>query len=447
MTHERRLPALDRPLAPPAATAPAGGRYHVVTLGCKLNQFDTASAEGVLRAGAMTPTDEPAAADVIILNTCTVTGRADAEGRRLARRLRRLNPGARIVATGCYAERDPDALRRTGAFDDVVGLRERERLPAALLGALADADACAAGSAVALSFGDRARAWLRVQEGCDLACSYCVIPRVRGPGRSVPVPQALAELRRFRDGGIVEVGLTGVNTGSWGQDLSPRQELADLLEAILAADLGLRIRLNSLEPRTVTDRVLDLLRAAPETLLPHVQVPLQSGCDRILGRMARNYRTGFYRDLVLRAAERVPDLCLGADVITGFPGETVEDFEQTVRFVSGLPLAYLHVFSYSARPGTRAAGLEEAVAPHVIKERTTRLRGVGLAQGRAFRRRLLGRTLPGLALHAWADDGATRVLTGNYVEVLVPRARAGEVVPVELTALDEGLLVRGRLAA
>ncbi|RMF72541.1 MAG: MiaB/RimO family radical SAM methylthiotransferase [Acidobacteria bacterium] len=417
------------------------GRFHVVTLGCKLNQFDSAQSEAILRTRAMEPTDDPRLADVIVVNTCTVTGRADAEGRRLLRRMRRLNPRARIVATGCYAERAPDELRRVTPADAVVGHRDRARLPQALLGV----DECVT-APLAPSLADRSRGWLRVQEGCDLRCSYCVIPQVRGPGRSVPADEVVAQLRTFAERGVREVGLTGVNVGAWGGDLTPRRRLADLLEAIVRADVGLRIRLNSLEPRTVTDEILALMREHPRVLVPHLQIPLQSGTDSVLARMSRNYRTAFYRERILAAAAAVPDICLGADVITGFPGETDAEHDATVRFLESLPLAYLHVFSYSRRPGTRAAELPGQVAPHEIKRRTTRLRALGARKGRAFRERLLGRTLDGLALHAHGPCGATRVLTGNYVEVLVPGAPCGEVVAVRLERLEDDLVVRGALA-
>ena len=315
-------------------------RYHVVTLGCKLNQFDTARAEGLLRAQGYTPTADPGEAELILLNTCTVTAAADRDGRRLARRLRRLNPRARIVATGCYAERDPDTLRGLGVLDAVVGHAARHRLPAALLGPVGAAlrggppqGACD-GAAPTVFFEDSARGWLRVQEGCDLACSYCIIPRVRGPGRSLPAPAVLADARALAARGVREIGLTGVNVGSWGRDLAPRAELADLLDALLAADLPLVLRLNSLEPRTVTPRIVERLATAPaERLAPHLQVPLQSGCDRVLGAMARNYRTAGYRAVIETLAARVPDICLGADVIAGFPGERDADHRETLAFV------------------------------------------------------------------------------------------------------------------
>jgi len=415
-------------------------RYHAHTLGCKLNQADTAVAEGLLRAHGWEPVADPAEADLVILNTCTVTSRADAEARRLARKFRRENPGARLVALGCYAERDREALARLGVFDAIVGHRDREsRLAEALLGhpPRVPWDALPA-------FADRSRAWLRVQEGCDLACTYCAVRLVRGPSRSVPIRGVLQRLEELAARGVREVGLTGINTGDWGRDLTPALELADLLEAILARGLPLRVRLNSLEPRTVTPRILELMAAEPSRLVPHLQVPLQSGSDRVLARMGRNYRTALYREVIERAAATVPDICLGADVITGFPGETDADHEETLRFLESLPLAYLHVFSFSPRPGTGAAGFPDRVRPDVVRERTTRLRGLAAAMRKSFRERMVGRTLEALSLHAHSEDGSTRALTGNYIEVLVPGVPPGRILPVRLLSLlPDGERMRG----
>lgn len=418
-------------------------RYFVVTLGCKLNQFDSARAEGLLQGQDYLPTDDPRVADVILLNTCTVTSRADRDGRRLARRLRRLNPRARIVATGCYAEREPQTLRALGVFDEVVGLSERFRLPSALTGA----EECPDVPPLPV-FTDRARGFVRVQEGCDLRCSYCIIPQVRGPGRSIPAEQVLCEVHGLASAGAREVGLTGVNTGSWGADFEPRLELADLLERLLAEGPAVRIRLNSLEPRTVSPRILGLLASHPERLASHIQIPLQSGSDRILGRMSRNYRTAFYRRLIETAVRLVPDICLGADVITGFPGESEEDHAASREFLAGLPLTYLHVFSYSPRPGTRAAAMAGQVDATRVRRRTQELVALGLEMKRAFRRRLLGRTFPAVVLQAADESGWSRSLTGNYIEVLVPRAPAGAVVQATLETLAEtGEEVRGRWTA
>lgn len=418
-------------------------RFHLVTLGCKLNQFDSARAEGILRARGYAATDDPEAAELILLNTCTVTAAADRDGRRLARRLRRLNPRARIVAAGCYAERDPLALERLGVLDAVVGHRRRGDLPRALLGE----DTCVS-APPSLFFEDSARGWLRVQEGCDLRCSYCVIPQVRGPSRSLPLPEVLADAHALVAQGAREIGLTGVNVGAWGADLAPRRELADLLAALLDAGLPARLRLNSLEPRTVTPRIVRLLESAPaERLAPHLQIPLQSGCDGTLARMSRNYRTRRYRGIVESLAARVPSICLGADLIAGLPGESEADHRESLAFVAGLPLAYLHAFSYSPRPGTRAASMPGAVAPEVVRERTAEFRALGAALKRAYRERMLGRTLPALALGGTAPDGWRRTLTAHYIEVLVPAAPPGLPLSVLLERIEpDGETVRGRVA-
>jgi threonylcarbamoyladenosine tRNA methylthiotransferase MtaB len=416
-------------------------RYYVTTLGCKLNQHDSARAAGALVAEGFEAVERPEDADLILLNTCTVTARADADARRLARRLRRLNPSARIVATGCYAEREPEALHRLGVLDELVGLRERGRLGEALTGQPA---ACRLEDAP-VQLREPARALVRVQEGCDLRCSYCVIPQVRGPSRSVPAADVVAEVAALAERGVREVGLTGINTGAWGSDLEPRRRLPDLLEALLAETRDVRIRLNSVEPPKVDDALIALLAAHRDRIVPHLHVPLQSGSDAVLARMARPYRAARYRDVVERAAARIPDLGLGADVMTGFPGETEEDHRATRELLASLPITYLHVFSYSRRPGTRAAELGPPVPERVAGERTRELRELGAAKARAFRERLLGRAFPALTLHAEAGDGTVRSLTDHYVEVRVPSVPQGEILDVRITELDDdGLTVRGR---
>lgn len=423
-------------------------RFAVVTFGCKLNQFDSARAAAMLRAAGAEPASEADAA-LIVINTCTVTGNADHDARKAARRLRGLNPTARLIATGCYAERDAAALRASGLFDEVVGHSDRERLPAVLLGS----EACQT-VPLNLSFPDPARAFLKVQEGCDLACSYCVIPRVRGPGRSEQIADVVRALRALAAQGVREVGLTGVNVGMWGEDLSPRRQLADLLEALLAADLPLRLRLNSLEPRTVDDRVLRLLASAPERLAPHLQIPLQSGSDELLARMARNYRTRHYRAVLERAKELVPGICLGADVISGFPGEGEREHLATAAFLAEAPLDYLHVFRYSPRPGTRAADdpafrRERPVGP-VVRQRVHELLAIGRSAARRFRASRIGRIETGLVLAGRGPQGEARLLTGNYIEILTAAGPAashsGMMASVRLTRLEpEGTTVRGEV--
>lgn len=429
---------------PASAARSRRGSFYVATLGCKLNQHDSARVEGELLAAGFEPAERPEDADLILLNTCTVTAKADADARRLARRFRRANPHARIVATGCYAEREPDALLRLGVLDDLIGLSQRDRLGDSITGV---AGARPANPPPEPRLREPARALLRVQEGCDQRCSYCVIPQVRGPSRSVPADEVIAEARRLESRGVREIGLTGINTGAWGEDLAPQRRLADLLEQLVAATDGVRLRLSSVEPPKLDDALLELIAAAPHRIVPHLHLPLQSGSDAVLSRMARPYRSRLYREAVERAAARIPDLGLGADVMTGFPGETSEDHAATRSLLAGLPITYLHVFSFSGRPGTRAASLGPPVPERIAGERTRELRALGDDKARAFRRSLLGGVRPAVALHATAADGSVRALTDNYVEVLVRGAPQGELIDVKLAAVDDdGLTVRGELA-
>lgn len=428
--------------------------FHTITLGCKLNQFDGAAIEGELARRGYVPLEDVARADVVVLNTCTVTGKADADARRLIRGIRRDNPGCRLLVTGCYAERDPDRIAAIGGVDRVFGNRDKPRF-AELLDDLglaprtlvrdgdgeSPADRGCDGSLDvpdALHFGSRSRAFLKVQEGCNLVCSYCVIPSVRGRSRSVPADRVAGAMAGLFRSGFREVVLTGVNTGDWGLDLEPRTDLAALLDRLLDACGPNRIRLNSLEPRTVTDGIVARMASDPR-IAPHLQVPLQSGSDDVLHAMRRNYRVALYLERLHRLAERVPRIGLGADVIVGFPGETDARFEDTYRTIADSPLHYLHVFAWSPRPGTRAADLDGRPHGDAVRERSARLRDLADRKGRAFRSSLVGVPLDAIVLgERSAEDRRLRALTGNFVEVDLPAGSAGrgDLVDVRIERVD-----------
>jgi threonylcarbamoyladenosine tRNA methylthiotransferase MtaB len=401
--------------------------YRLVTLGCKLNQADSSALEARLKALGLVRAAGPA--DLVLLNTCTVTGNADREARQIARRLRRANPRATLIVTGCYAERDGAVLASIPGVDHVVGMRDQAGRVEALARAALAIEARGAGEG-GLDLGpfgataacdpatdDRTRAYLKVQDGCDLRCSYCVIPSVRGASRSLPPDEVLRRIGALSDAGYREIVFTGVNTGDYGKDLAPSLRLHDLLErALRVPGLG-RLRLNSLEPRTVTRETIDLLAAGGGRLARHLQMPLQSGCDAVLQRMRRNYRTADYARVASRLRAAVPDLGLGADVIVGFPGETDAEFETTCRFIEASELDYLHVFSYSPRPGTPAGERPDAVPPPVVRERSARLRALARALSLRFRRSFVGRDLPVLVLREVRPDGRLRALSDNYIDV------------------------------
>ena len=431
--------------------------YAVRTLGCKLNQFDSASIEGHLRARGYRAAAEGETADVMVINTCTVTGNADREARQIVRRARREHPTCTLIVTGCYAELDRERLAAMVEVDAVFGLADRERIPPFLdtLSGGAGSDAgtvpCVdkdgpVDAEQALHFGERTRAFLKVQEGCDLSCSYCIIPKVRGAGRSVPAGEIERTLASLVARGFQEIVLTGVNTGDYGRDLSPRSSLASLLQRLLATPGLGRLRLNSLEPRTVEPAIVDLFRTDTR-LARHLQIPLQSGSDAVLKRMYRNYRTADYRRVLEALRGAVPDIGLGADVIAGFPGETDAEFETTRGFIENSPLNYLHVFSYSDRPGTPASAMPGKVAPEVVRARSARLRALGAGIALRFRRSFVGRALPALILGERREDGLHRALTDNFIDLWVdaePR-EVGRIVKVSIVSARERETI-GRLA-
>ncbi len=416
---------------------------HVTTLGCKLNQLDSAELAGSLRNAARRVAD-PSQARLVVVNTCTVTAAADSDARQLLRRRRRESPEALIVATGCYAERDPEALRSLPEVDLVITREERARAPSLILDRLRAlypeeiADGCAERIVedALPDFGGRSRASLRVQEGCDLRCSYCVIPRVRGESRSVPAAALADRLTRLLGAGYREVVLTGVNTGDYGKDLAPRTDLAALLRLLARAEGRYRLRLNSVEPRCVSDRLVDAIAGEPR-VARHLQVPLQSGSDTVLRAMKRNYRVADYARALEILHRRVPGIGLGADVIVGFPGEAEAEFEQTVRFIRSTPLHYLHVFSFSPRPGTPAAGLSDRPSPEAIKRRSRRLRELGRDLSLEYRLSQTGRPLEALVLHGRDAAGRRRALTSNFIEVsLETEAAENTFQTVFLTGVD-----------
>lgn len=420
--------------------------YRVHTLGCKLNQSDSAAIAGQLRARGFAPASENETPGVVIINTCTVTAASDREARRLMRRSRRDAPDCRIVVTGCYAERDRRALEATPGIDAIVGHSDRARVPEILdklaeeaePGSADDLPACREAEDLPWAdFGERTRALLKIQDGCDLPCSYCIIPRVRGASRSVDPATLESALTRLAARGYAEIVLTGVNTGAYGRDLTPRASLDALLDRLVKVQGLGRLRLNSLEPRTVTAPIVARL-AGDARLARHLQIPLQSGSDPVLRRMRRNYGTDDYRALLERLRAAVPEIGLGADVIAGFPGETDAAFEETCRYIEASPLNYLHVFSYSDRPGTAASAMDGHVPEPVAHERAARLRALGAARAAAFRRAMVGRTLPTLILRERLADGRQRGLTDNFLDVAIAAAPAsiGTIVPATIVAAD-----------
>jgi len=422
-------------------------RVAITTLGCKVNQYDAAAIETRLRGDGCTVVPFAPGADVYIVNSCTVTDRADAESRQLARRARRFNPAARVIMTGCFAQVSPQRAA-IAEVDYVVGLNRLPDLLRATRGSIAlpriQVDDLLRARRVrtigADSFTGQTRAFLKVQEGCDLFCTFCIVPFARGRSRSVPPRQILEQVAALADRGYHEVVLTGVHLGGYGADLQPRLELADLVEILAERALLPRLRLSSIDPPEVTARLLDLMRAAP-ALCPHLHVPMQAGDDGVLRRMRRQYDAGQLRAIVARVRAELPDAAIGTDVIAGFPGETEAEFRATFDIIETLPITYAHVFPYSRRRGTTAAKLEGHLAPPLIAERARCLRRLGEAKRAAFARQFIGRRLQVLTE---GNTGSAAVgYSRNYQRVTfsAPEVPVNREVEVQIVGADGSTLL------
>ena len=416
----------------------AAGSFYVQNFGCRATQADGAALELSLRARGLVPAGSRAAADLVVLNTCTVTAAADEDARQAIRRVHRDNPEARILVTGCYAQRAPQELAAIPGVDWIVGNSHKLQIPDLVRiappepsslpfhGQIWVGDISAQtqflSAPVEDSAHDRTRPNLKIQDGCNNHCSFCIIPAVRGRSRSAPADDVVAQIRTLA-ARYHEVVLSGINLGRWGRDLPGRPRLASLLGRLLAETGIERLRLSSIEPLDWTDELLDLLASQPR-IARHVHAPLQSGSDRILRHMYRRYRTRHYAGRIWKAHRLVPQAALGADVMVGFPGETDADFEETRRFIAALPFTYLHVFTYSARPTTIAADLPGQVPAPVKRERGNILRELAAEKGRRFRESLVGHSLSVVTLEEELPEGRV-ALSDNYVKVLI----AGDCLP------------------
>ena len=395
-------------------------KYSIVTFGCRVNQADSFHIEEqLIAAGASAAAGNDA--DVVVINTCSVTGAADQGTRQIIRKIARDNPSARIVVTGCYATRAPEQIAelphvvqivpndRKSTLAREIGLTTAERF--------GDGDG-SCGAAIVPGMAGRTAFTLRVQTGCDQVCSYCIIPSTRGAGRSRPVAEVLCEIERVRAAGYREVALTGVHLGSYGRDLVDGSTLHELLATIQARTFGIRFRISSLEPMDCRDDIVDIV-ANGDCFAPHFHLPLQHASDRMLAAMRRPYTLAAYERLTDRIRREIPHASIGSDVIVGFPGESDADADLLESYLGGSPLTHLHVFPYSDRPGTTASGLPGKVHGAVVRERASRVRAVGRLLTERFHRSQHGAVRPALTI----EDGSLAV-TDNYLKVRIPPGQA-----------------------
>jgi threonylcarbamoyladenosine tRNA methylthiotransferase MtaB len=402
-------------------------KYSIITFGCRVNQADSLVIERDLlgRGGVAGAPDE---ADLVVVNTCSVTASADQGARQTIRRIVRENPEVRVVVTGCYATRRPDELGElpnvigivtNESKDDLVGVLERD----GLLPGRSTAERFVGGDGpcgdrLAPGIAGRTALTLRVQTGCEEQCSYCIIPTTRGRSRSRELRLVMADIRRAIDAGYKEMAITGVHLGSYGRDLADRSSLAALVTALSGVDEDVLFRISSLEPMDCTPEIVDRIAGSPR-LAPHFHLPLQHGSDDILRAMRRPYSAGAYLRLVERIRSAMPEASIGSDVIVGFPGEAAAHFEEMRALLTKAPLTHLHVFPYSDRPGTEASSMPAKVDGAAIRERGREVRAIGHEMARRFRESQAGTTRRALTL----DDGWSAV-TDNFLKVRLEQPHA-----------------------
>jgi len=396
------------------------------TLGCKLNQYETeAIRESFIKRGYR-PVDFTESSDVYVINTCTVTTRSAARSRKLIRRARRRSPGSRVVVVGCYSEVQPGEVSRIEGVDLILGNTAKSRVvdylenhqgPVCQITDDADKDSTFEEFDLE-SFGEHSRAFVKIQEGCDVFCSYCIIPYARNPVKSRTEDSVVQQVLKLESSGYREVVIAGTHLGLYGKDRAGGGSLVELLKRICRETAIERIRLSSLEPMDMSEELLRFIQSEPR-ICHHLHLPIQSGDDEILTLMRRPYSVAEVRDIFTRLADALPDISLGTDVITGFPGETNEHYANTYRLLESLPLAYIHVFPFSPRPGTPAADFSGGVHPEEKKRRVKELYNLRLAKLDAFRSRFFGQALPTLIECSRDKDSGNLVgITGNYLRIL-----------------------------
>jgi threonylcarbamoyladenosine tRNA methylthiotransferase MtaB len=411
--------------------------FYIKTHGCKVNQCDSEGLASRLESWGMAPTDDPLAASLCIVSTCTVTAVSDSKALKAIRATRRVNPDAIIAVTGCLARRDRDKILSTACVDKVLDIEDRD----AWLSFLTEKGMVngVPGSAATETPHPtrRTRAFVKVQDGCDSFCSYCVLPPIRGKPQSVALEQVCEKIARLVEGGTKEVVLTGIHLGLYGKDVSSDVNLATLIKALLERTDIARLRLSSLEVNEVTDELLALF-ASTTRLQRHFHVPLQSGDDAVLRSMNRHYTADDFRDCIRRIRQVDADMGISTDVMVGFPTETEEAFETTLRLVEELAFSRLHVFKYSPRPGTAAAKLEGGIPPDVAKRRSDRMIELGTRLSARFAKRFVGKTLH--VLIESKRDPQTGWLSGfasNYLRACVRDATTDMVNTVAEVAVDD----------
>lgn len=434
-------------------------QFSISTLGCKVNQHESDVLAAALSACGWQAVEDDAIADVCIVNTCTVTQKASMQSRQMIRQLQRRHPGARIIVTGCYAQIAPEEIEPIEGVHAIVGHRRKSELPELIVQAASPEDAGPIRDVEDLhngipfaeppvtAPGTRTRPFLKIQDGCNNFCTYCIVPHARGRSRSMRPGHVLRHLSSLGTMGYHEVVLTGIHIGAYGLDLSPSLSLHTLLEQIETHRPVARIRLSSIEPNELTPAIIDLV-ATSDIICPHFHLPLQSGDNTILKKMHRPYTRELFQEQILAVKDRIPHASVGADILVGFPGEDDQAFSNTSQLLETLPLSYLHVFPFSRRPGTPAYDYPDQIPVPIIKQRTARVREIGLEKKRAFMQRAVGRQTSILVeTRRDTTSGHLKGLTTNYLSVIVKGddRHMNTIVPVIIEDVHHDGNLRGRI--
>ncbi len=418
------------------------------TLGCKVNQFESASFLCSFEKSGCRLAAKGEDADIVVVNTCAVTAKAGAQSRQTVRRLIRRHPQAKLVITGCYAQmaaNDIAAMVETPVC--IIGNGNKDRLVQTAL-TESDCDLTMLVGKIRKKteisilkmdrFGDRTRAYLRVQDGCNNFCTYCIVPYTRGPSRSLQLAEILAQSDRFVRAGHREIVITGIHVGMYGKDLAEGIDISDLMLALCTAHPDIRFRLSSIEPQEITEKLLHAMDSCVN-FMPHFHIPLQSGDDTILKRMNRGYNSKTFADVVSKCKTHFPDAAIGIDILAGFPGESVEKFQNSKKLLEQIDGTYLHVFPYSRRPGTPAAEFKEQIPKKIREERVAELRMLSDRKKHSFYTEHLGSSRPVLVEHKRNRNGQLSGFTDNYIPVTFPGddELMGKIIPVTLLEIHD----------
>ena len=406
-------------------------KYRITTLGCKVNQAESDAIANELESCGWLPAGDKEPTELFIVNTCTVTQKASMQSRQAVRQAIRAHSNARIVVTGCYAQTEPETIRKIKGIHYIIGNTDKHRIGRVIAADQGKAN----GQTVTVCndirkiqplkpiftgvAGSRSRPFLKIQDGCNSFCSYCIVPYARGPSRSLAAENVLQAITTLANAGYREIVLSGVHLGHYGRDLNPAISLSGLLRRIERLSVSVRVRLSSIEPLELNDDLICCV-AGSSRFCDHFHIPLQSGDDLILEKMRRPYRAVDFKNLVTKIRCCMPDSAIGVDTLIGFPAETDQAFMHTYELIRDLPITYLHVFPFSARPGTSAARCSDPVAPMVIKKRCAQLRDLGKSKRLSFYKQFIGKQLEVLVeTTRHTPSGLLKGLSSNYIPVLI----------------------------